>query len=124
MINNMEAFVKLIERYETITLQEIEDVMPVTVFYGEYASKALTGFGTLSCTLCKAAFEISQEDEQTINSNFPPSNCIYCVYGSSWGCQEKGENEDNYNAILDARNPKQLLEAFRERAKLMRRKYL
>lgn len=124
MKNNMETFVKLIERYETITLQEIKDVMPVTKFYGEYASKTLTGFGTLNCTLCKAAFEISQENKPDINSHLPPSNCIYCVYETDWGCQEEGENEKSYYAIIDASCPEELLEAFRNRAKLMRRKYL
>ena len=124
MIDNRQDFSELVKRYETITLKEIEDAMPLSLFSGGVAAKHLTDFGTLNWTLCKTA-AILYQIETGDNIYFsPPLICEYCFYNSEFGCQEEGENENSYNRILDAKTPEELLEAFRERAKLMRRKYL
>jgi hypothetical protein len=96
---NIKQFKALIERYETITLDEIKQ---------EKMNKAkLTGFDSPdTCTLCLA---VKQE-------------CYNCVYGTFCGCCG-GENRSTYYGITDAKTVKQLLNAFRARAKHMRKTY-
>jgi hypothetical protein len=114
-MSNYKEFIKLIERYESITLKEIEKAEKKDIVrrwmasndWGASVANYLTGFGNYSdCTLCK----VSKSD---------CSNCVY-IYVTGSMCN-LGENWDSYNEIRFAETPKQLLEAFRERARYMRK---
>ncbi len=111
-MENKQQFIELVQRYETITLSEIQDEWHL---YGNNpyvhdVASALTGFGSRStCTLCKP---ISGE-------------CKRCVYGKSstgFGCINI-KNSRTYDKIENATSAEELLEAFRNRAKHMRENY-
>ena len=102
-MKNLKEFKELIERYESITLEEIEEVWGDNSC-GESVAQELTGFsGVKTCTLCKSV----------------RSNCSECVYKERGWCY-KSVNKETYYAISDASTPTELLEAFRNRAKHMR----
>jgi hypothetical protein len=110
---NVKEFKTLIERYETITLEEIEEVwsnkkeIESLDLVGEYSTKVaykLTGFGwNFSCSLCIACDEI----------------CSECVYEINYGCF-KSELRESYYNIVNSETESELLNAFRERAKVLR----
>ena len=110
--HNLPEFKKLIERYETITIEEIIDKNRNKI--------ELTGFGHRStCALCKSVRLNSS------NNNF--EECNYCIYSSVAPNYEddyrpcnKGINKDSYLKIMYAENSEQLLTAFRARAAHMR----
>lgn len=109
---NIEAFQKLVQRYETITLEEIDnnwrDVYP------DENSRERTGFGSSrSCTLCRAT---------ATNKSRTNSNCDLCVYGEDFGCMIK-INEKTYDRIADARTPEDLHDAYQARAAHLRKTY-
>jgi acetylglutamate synthase len=98
----IEAAKKLIERYNSITIEEIEGCESTL-----YRSKAheLTGFGSdETCVLCRSVLR----------------NCSSCIYfdtsvSKNYGCTSNA-NYETYIKIISAKNPKQLLTAFRNRA--------
>jgi len=111
---NIKEFQALVKRYETITLDEIKEV-----WNGKYCNPArgLTGFGSKStCSLCNAALKV----------------CVFCVYGpahydsdgelESFACVGH-ENFESYEGIDNASTPKELLLAYRNRAKHLRKTY-
>lgn len=107
-MKNLPEFKKLIERYESITIEEIE--------YNEFDKSYLTGFGShFSCTLCIA-----------INKRHDNSNCKECVFYRTLKRQVAcalGRNAKTYDAIdniLYSDDSKELLTAYRNRAKHMR----
>ena len=127
---NIEAFNALIKKYEEITLAEVEKIW----FYnlenypytdaGEVA-RELTGFGSIEhCTLCLA---IEGNKEIDTNTEFRQRICPKCVYSRRemplmFYCNT-GKNRDTYLAIDEAHDPEELLEAFKNRAKFLRKKY-
>lgn len=114
---NIKEFKDLIEKYEKITLEEIQKIWKNysdnSAFVGTGADIAplLTGFGSLStCTLCRAVKEC----------------CTECVYFRKrredfMYCCNTGRNAKTYDAIKNAKTPEKLLEAFRKRAKNMKK---
>lgn len=93
---NLKEFKALIERYETITIEEIKEIN-----YIKGAVHRLTGFGGVSsCSIC---------------SKF---HCGECVYGLI-GCTS-GANRKTFNRIAIADTPLKLCNAFRARAKHMK----
>jgi hypothetical protein len=108
MATNIHAFKKLILRYESITLEEIER--------GGCDPHRLTGFRMCSsCTLCTAINRTAGQ---------PCNGCIYyrtvknpntCVLP----CLSEG-NAKSYNGIAYASIPIMLLNAYRRRALRMR----
>ena len=103
---NLPEFKKLIERYETITIEEIEEaggklphwLAPIATLS---TVNILTGFGMYTtCSLCKKVKD----------------NCFNCVYGTDEGCVK----DSTYRRINNADTPRKLLNAFRARAKYMR----
>ena len=117
-MKNLKEFKELIIRYETITLEEIKKEWNIRKDVGEnedvgyYTIQKLTGFGSpWCCTLCQAA--------KTVNDIVC---CDDCVYGESYGCFHN-ENEKTYQKIEDAKTPKGLLTAIRNRAKHLRKSY-
>jgi len=102
---NLEEFKALKKRYETITLEEIKEV--ISKPDRQNAANELTGFGCYdTCTLCV-------KDGRIVN-------CKECVYRTTTGdnCND-GINAKTYNRILFADNPLKLLNAYRARAKHM-----
>ncbi len=92
---NLKEARALVDRYETITLEEIK---------GNFNPGALTGFGnSRTCTLCDI-------------SGFDP--CEYCIYKSH--CK-KGIHQKTYYRIFNANTPLKLLNAFRARAEHIRK---
>lgn len=106
---NIDAFKKLIERYETISLDEIKEeyLKPSNI----NAKNNLTGFGDISkCTLCRKAG--------------PCNNCVYAseYFSGVLYCTD-GINRATYYRILGADTPRKLLNAYRARAKFLRENY-
>lgn len=107
---NIKEFQALVKRYETISLNEIEENWDEE--YPVNTAKQLTGYGSNStCSLCKV-----------INASAWGYECDDCVYGYSYGCVNL-DNEKSYIAILNAKTPIGLLRAFRKRAKHLRKNY-
>lgn len=128
---NIKEFKNLIEKYEKITLEEIQKVWKSFVedaaeeyeyATGEYITEdargedvapELTGFGSCTtCTLCRAVLEC----------------CTECIYFRKrkedfMYCCNTGRNAKTYKAIDNAKNPEELLKAFRQRAKYLRKAY-
>ncbi len=90
---NIKEAKELVDRYESITLEEIKN---------NFDPEELTGFGNaFSCILCLAV-----------------KKCKYCIYVS--GCVD-GKNEKSYDRIYYAYTPTKLRNAFRARAKHIRK---
>lgn len=127
----MKEFIKLIERYESLTIDEIAFAANGHYFdngtlNSEYVAKKLTGFGSPSCVLCVSAMKLAKIKKFTKGKKREQreATCNHCVYFDVFGCMKGRENEESYNAILDAITPNDLLFAYRQRAELMRNKYL
>ena len=105
-MKNIKEFKELIEKYESITLEDIVLAeATVDVFeYGFDIAQYLTGYGSKnSCMLCGA-----------INSD-----CSQCVWGKvefNFGCIV----HPTFKAIENAEDAKELLQAFKNRAAYMR----
>jgi hypothetical protein len=117
---NVKEFQALIERYESITLKEIDEQYDETMT-GHYNARYFTGFGTFAtCSLCEAT---------NGKGEYGYRNCEYCVYNDvslcnndNYGCNSQ-VNEKSYDKIDKASTPKELLKAFRARAKHLRKTY-
>jgi len=108
-MKNLPEFKALIERYESITLEDIESNYFI-IFDAITIANKLTGYGkTPTCTLCQAA-----------KNEWDMVDCSLCVYGDKVGCT-LAENKKTYYAISEAESPKQLLKAFKARARHMRK---
>jgi hypothetical protein len=98
---NIPEFIALIKRYESITLEEIEQNPFIN---GDLGAQKLTGFGNRdTCTLC-----ISVKNE-----------CNKCIYETIFNCVH-GVLTYSYFNIKDAETPEELLIAFHNRAKALR----
>ena len=115
--NNLPEFKALIERYESITIEEIENNWD-TFYYkpGMACAQMLTGFGSTSkCTLCKSV----------------SMDCSKCAWFFSKTGEEYDKEEDypcvsrqnykSYDLIYESTSPSELLTAFRNRAEHMRK---
>lgn len=110
-VKNLSEFKALIERYESITLEEIEKKSEHTMsgrsIITSDVRERLTGFGyKKTCSLCKGCY-------------YDCNGCIYSIDDHAMNCI-KGNNKSTYDAIEEATTPSELLEAFRNRAKHMR----
>ena len=102
-MKNLKEFKALIIRYESITIEEIENALKDVDDIID-AAKALTGFGYEdTCSLCLAV----------------EMDCKECVYGSDSVCT-LGENERTYDNICFAITSQELKKAYKARAKHMR----
>ena len=111
---NLPEFKKLIERYETITIEEIEEAWSDDgEATGDYdARKELTGFGSTStCSLCRP-----------VMSKEHGLRCDKCVYGykDAMLIPMPCTRDDTFEMIRAADTPELLLSAYRARAKYMR----
>lgn len=113
---NIKAAEELIEKYESITLEDINTFKSDDLQFDEIANK-ITGFGYVkSCTLCKV---VNKRDKM-----FNPEYCKLCIYGFNnkifMPCF-KGYNKYTYYNIEKAHTAKGLLNAFKARAKHIRK---
>ena len=105
-MKNLPEFKALIERYESVTIEDIVDK------WGDdndasFTAGLLTGYGSAeTCTLCKAV-------------DLECDECVWkCLTGSM--CSNERINT-TYWGIMDATTPTELLTAFRARAAYMRK---
>jgi hypothetical protein len=105
---NIKEFKALIERYESISLEEIEKNW---TGFGDSTAKLLTGFSSITtCTLCIPTYK---------NSNL--YDCHKCVYRINSGCLNLTSLLTlSYKKIYNSRTPLELLNAYRERAIVLR----
>jgi hypothetical protein len=112
---NVKELIELIKRYESITLKEIAiDIDKDEYIDGRKIARRLTGFGSIeTCTLCqKVGYD-------SINDN---PFCNHCVFEHPLGCTSSDVNNEcnkTYFAIFNAESPKELLQAFHNRAKYL-----
>jgi hypothetical protein len=107
---NIKEFKALILRYESITIEEIQEA--------DCNTTQLTGFGSFArCTLCKGA---------GINEWHEQNTCYLCVWtricNEEVGCGG-GKNKETYKKIADARDDRDVVAlhlAYKNRAKYMR----
>lgn len=110
---NIKEFKALVERYESITLEEIESKwdLPFTYPHEKIACR-YTGFGRYyDCSLCVAI------KKEAFNSK-----CRQCVYEGDLNCQND-QNAESYYEIENAMYSTELLSAFRARAEHLRKTY-
>lgn len=110
MKNEKEAL-ELMERYETITLEEILKEWYVN---GDLTALGITGYGKFAyCTLCVSC---------GVHSRSYMEKCCNCFWEIITGdlCT-KESNSKTYTRIEDATTPLKLRNAFRARAKYMRK---
>jgi hypothetical protein len=118
-MKNLKEFKALIERYETITLEEIDRYFYVVESDVSNVSKELTGFGSyFTCSLCLSVI-IDKF------SKIPKPDCNLCVYVSveyfgNLGNVNNCTKHPTYSNIKEATDPEELLNAYRERAKYMK----
>ncbi len=104
-IKNYKEFLALIERYETISIKEIEK-QNFRFSTSRTPQRKLTGFGDhKKCILCKV---INKDCDDCIYTKLTEEKCY------------QGVNSRSYNEIAHAETPQELLEAYRRRAKHMR----
>jgi len=100
---NLQEFKDLLERYKTITLEEIREAFARKKNIS-HAKAALTGFGEVStCTLC--------DNIDTL--------CHYCAWGPDVRACYRGLQKETYKLIEEAHTPEELLAAYRARAEHM-----
>lgn len=110
-IGNIDAVKELIERYESITLDEIKEASEYyedqhTFEYGLHVAENLTGFGdTTKCSLCVAV----------------KLKCKLCIYGFRYDYRWACTWHYTYANIERAKDAKSLLKAFKERAIYIRK---
>ena len=119
MIKNKKEFKALVERYETIGLEEIKEAWDSIISstqnysgkYGIPAARELTGFGSMkTCVLC-----ISVKNKCSV--------CVYSYrYTEDFGCINE-KNYPTFEGIKTTDTPEELLEAFRKRAEHLRTNY-
>ena len=111
---NIKEFQALVKRYETITLKEINDKRnELDIIEYPHLANRLTGFCSYrTCTLCIAV-------GVTV---FSLNRCLYCVYGADRLCS-RNINSKTYSRIEKADTPRKLLNAYRARAKHLRKHY-
>lgn len=115
---NINAARKLLEKYQSITLDELTMVwlkleLDNEEIKGEDVLAEITGFGcTGTCILCKEAKTLTNDIESYCN------HCIYSIHGSP--SMDMFCLDNTYHAIADARNEKQLFNAIQNRIKYLK----
>lgn len=111
--NNVMAFKTLIERYNSITREDIKNVIPDyshSDSYGTAYARVLTGFGSIRyCTLC-------------LSVNGDCSKCLWAVLEIENKRDYKCLYDETYDNIADADSSMELLVAFKKRASYMAKK--
>lgn len=106
MVNNLKEAKELLEKYKSITIEQLEEVYDegCLIKTGDEVLNELTGFGnTSSCILCLAVNEVCE-------------NCIY-----SFRIQERGVPclDKIYNEMCNAMNAEDLFVAIQKRIRYL-----
>ncbi len=109
MVNRKE-FEELIQRYESITLEQINDVWVDNQIRSDAANK-LTGFGGSNCTLCLSVNKVCRD---CVWSTGQRDDFISCISNTNRNIG------DSYLNIQYPKTPENILSAFKVRAKVMR----
>lgn len=128
MKTNIREFKKLIKLYESLTLEDCASCDP----------EKITGFGTMDkCTICKAKSREMEYYENNITVEYP--QCKSCIWGRltyailknspyfekthaySYLYNVSCTNHVTYRLIGAAKTPEELLTAYQNRAKFMRK---
>ena len=119
-MNNMKAFKELIDKYNSLTLKEVKDAWhaemnkynldtykQLSYVERDEMAESLTGYGNAgTCILCNAVRDYKRVIQCSL--------CIYRVVTFS-GCAG-GNNRKTFANIKDAKTPKGMLSAYRNRA--------
>lgn len=115
---NINAARKLLEKYQSITLDELTKVwLDLELdngceIQGADVLAEITGFGcTSTCTLCQEAKSLKVDGEFFCN------HCIYSIHG--YPSIDMLCIDHTYDAIVDAKTEKQLFEAIQNRIKYL-----
>ena len=124
---NIKEAKELVKHYESITEDLIIEKMKGKEFNAKEVANILTGFGDYkTCILCKA---VPTHIYNAFTSRKECENCLYYEFGGCVGLFMEGAEkhpkiakklEITFENICDAKNPQELINAFRERAKLLR----
>jgi hypothetical protein len=108
----MKEFYEIMQRYETITIDEINETLEhESKIYVSAIKKKLTGFGSPST--CKLCIKYLNRQE---------SVCTNCTWVQLTGCEcNEGVNSQTYMYIEYAHDQDALIYAYRARAKYMRK---
>ena len=115
---NINAARKLLEKYQSITLDELTVIwlkleLDNEEIKGKDVLAEITGFGCMdTCMLCKEAKTFTNDIESYCN------HCIYSIHGSP--SMDMFCLDNTYHAIADARNEKQLFNAIQNRIKYLK----
>ena len=110
----MEALKKLITKYESITLEQLEKLFD-KCDYGYEVMEILTGFGNITtCIVC--------EEAQRRNPDPKQIGCEYCIYKKIFPYSDDKYYcmDDTYRNMSDAESAEELYEAIQERVKLLK----
>ena len=126
MINFTRAFKDLISEYDTLTLDKVREAIKNTEAHGITISEmkeSLTGFGNKhACNLCDAI-------DLTFDSARSCAGCVWFEYAVKYlvrpgiipACVSASEGTANtYNAIKEATNVRDLVDAYADRAEHMK----
>lgn len=116
---NINAARELLEKYQSITLDELTMIWLKLELDSEYEIQGsdvlaeITGFGcTGTCILCQEARSLKVDGE------FYCNHCIYSIHG--YPSIDLFCLDNTYNDIASARNEKQLFEAIQNRIKYLK----
>lgn len=116
---NINAAKNLLEKYQSITLDELTMVWlkleldSECGIQGSDVLEEITGFGsTGTCMLCKEAQTLKVDGEFFCN------HCIYSIHG--YPSIDMFCLDSTYDAIAEAKNEKQLFEAIQNRIKYLK----
>lgn len=112
-MRNIEELQELIQRYQTITIEEIQITWEKSDYKnGHSVAQTLTGFGGNShCSLCLAVENKCEECVYVHDSNDDSYHCLNTL------------NRPSYNGIDHARTPLQLFKGYRNRAEHLKTRY-
>jgi len=110
-MKNLKEFKALIERYRSITIEEVEEAWGESTknvssdFIAFDTANSITGYGSLTkCSLCSVIYAICPD---CVYGHITNNNDVPCTYHIT------------YDAIKLSKSPTELLQAFRNRADYM-----
>lgn len=123
MIENIEEAKELLQKYRSITLEEINAVYDKLNFKtGNNAIHSITGFGTIhTCILCK---KLKQEALPKCHAcvwrsfSTNENDDLYCLGLYPYSIKEDPVR-DTYNKIRNSKSPEELLDCIKLRADLL-----
>lgn len=112
-LNNMEALLKLIEKYKGISLELLKGFFNEENTLGGEVMFLITGFGdTEKCSICKDAKQKAPKPSYY--------NCEYCIYKKLFPNTDSLYClDESYDNITKAESAEELYEAIQERIQVL-----